>query len=201
MVNPTATENITAIKEGRKLFNDVRSYLSNNEKKRIKRKIYKKEAASRLFLKKEQDGTLTHRQKNVVNNIATYVKNINKHLKNFGKHLNKSQKLQYGLNYLFDDHDEKPTNAFKDARDLLNEHRTNLSVKDIDDIRKKLYRKEVVYNALKRRDKLSYEENNILKRIDKYLNNFKSNLEKLQGKYQYNTTYGLDYLFNEGEDY
>ena len=32
MVNPTATKNITAIKEVRKLFDDVRSNLSNNEK-------------------------------------------------------------------------------------------------------------------------------------------------------------------------
>ena len=92
--------------------------------------------------------------------------------------IKEAKKQQNGLDYLFDDHNEKPTNAFKDATDLLNEHRTNLSVKDIDDIRKKLYRKEIVYNALKRRDKLSYEENNILKRTDKYLNNFKSNLEK-----------------------
>ena len=156
-----------------------------------------KKATSSFFKEKEQDGTLTNRQKNVRKNIARYVKNINTYLKNSGKHLNKSQKHQYGRDYLFDDHND----AFKYARDLLNEHRTNLSVKDIDDIRKKLYKKEVFYNALKRRDKLSNEENNILKRIDKYLNNFKSNLEKLQGKYQYNTTYGLDYLFNEGEDY
>ena len=91
MVNPTATENITAIKEARKLFNDVRSNLSNNETKRIRRKLYKKEAASRFFKEKEQDGTLTNRQKNVVKNIARYVKNINTFLKNFGKHLNKSQ--------------------------------------------------------------------------------------------------------------
>ena len=179
MVNPTATENIRAIKEARKLFNDVRSNISNNETKRIRRKLYKKEAASRFFKEKEQDGALTNRQKNVVKNIARYIENINTYLENFRKDLNKSQKHPYGLDYLFDDHNEKPTNAFKDARDLLNEQRTNLSVKDIDDIRKKLYRKEVVYNALKRRDKLSYEESNILKRIDKYLNNFKSNLEKL----------------------
>ena len=33
MANPTATENITAIKEARNLFDDVRSNLSNNEKK------------------------------------------------------------------------------------------------------------------------------------------------------------------------
>ena len=63
MVNPTAIENITAIKEARKLFNDVRSNLSNNETKRIRRKLYKKEAATRFFKEKEQDGTLTNRQK------------------------------------------------------------------------------------------------------------------------------------------
>ena len=40
---------------------------------------------------------------------------------------------------------------------LLNEHKTNPSLEKIAEIRMKLYRKEVVYNALKRRDKLSYE--------------------------------------------
>ena len=36
----------------------------------------------------------------------------------------------------------------------------------------------------------------MLKNIDKYLKNFKKDLEKLQ-KYQYNITYSLDYLFDE----
>ena len=36
----------------------------------------------------------------------------------------------------------------------------------------------------------------MLKNIGKYLINFKKDLEKLQ-KYQYNITYGLDYLLNE----
>ena len=36
----------------------------------------------------------------------------------------------------------------------------------------------------------------MLKNIGRYLKNFKNYLEKLQ-KYQYNITYGLDYLFNE----
>ena len=42
----------------------------------------------------------------------------------------------------------------------------------------------------------------MLKNIDRYIKNFKKDLEKLQ-KYQYNITYGLDYLFNElnEEDY
>ena len=42
----------------------------------------------------------------------------------------------------------------------------------------------------------------MLKNIGGYLKKFKKYLEKLQ-KYQYNITYGLDYLFNEvnEEDY
>ena len=42
----------------------------------------------------------------------------------------------------------------------------------------------------------------MLKKIDRYLENFKKDLDKLQ-KYQYNITYGIDYLFNElnEEDY
>ena len=40
----------------------------------------------------------------------------------------------------------------------------------------------------------------MLKRINRYLKNFKNDLEKLQ-KYQHNTTYCLDHLFNEEDDY
>ena len=36
----------------------------------------------------------------------------------------------------------------------------------------------------------------LLKKIGRYLENFKNDLDKLQ-KYQYNITHGLDYLFNE----
>ena len=53
MVNPTATENITAIKEARKLFDDVRSNLLNNEQKVIRRKLSKKKQPA-IFLKKER---------------------------------------------------------------------------------------------------------------------------------------------------
>ena len=53
MVNPTATENITAIKEARKLFDDVRSNLLNNEQKVIRRKLSKKKEPV-IFLKKER---------------------------------------------------------------------------------------------------------------------------------------------------
>ena len=57
MVNPTATEDITAIKEARKLSDDVRSNLLNNEKKVIRRKLYKKKQLV-IFSKKERMMTL-----------------------------------------------------------------------------------------------------------------------------------------------
>ena len=87
MVNPTATKNITAIKEIRKLSDDVRNNLSNNQKKVIWRKLYKKKAASHFFKERENDGTLTDRQRNVLKNIARYSKNISKHLKNLSKNM------------------------------------------------------------------------------------------------------------------
>ena len=91
IVNSTATENISAIKEARKLFDGVRSNLSNNEKKVIRRKLHKKEATSHFFKERENDGTLTDRHKNIFKNIARYSKNISKHLKNLSKH-KKNQK-------------------------------------------------------------------------------------------------------------
>ena len=94
---------------------------------------------------------------------------------------------------------EKEHNACQDATDLLNEHRSNLSLKERNEIRKK----EVVYNFLKdkeQNDSLTNEEKKVLKRIDKYLKNFKNDLDKLQ-KCQYNITYGIDYLFNEEDNY
>ena len=90
-------------------------------------------------------------------------------------------------------------NAFKEARKLLNERRSNFLRKETNEIRKKLYEKEAVYNFLKEKEqkgRLTNRENRLLKKIDRYLKNFKNNLEKLQ-KYQYIITYGLDYLFNE----
>ena len=203
MNHSKSSSNINSIKEVRKLFNELRSNLSSKEIKRIRRKLYKKEAASMFFKEKGQDGTLTNRQNNVIKNIARYIKNISMHIKNFGKHLNKSQKHQYGLDYLFNEHHEEHINAFKEARDLLNERRGNLSLKETDGIRKKLYKKEVVYNSLKKKeqnDGLTNCEKKVVKRINRYLKNFKNDLDKLQ-KYEHNTTYGLDHLFNEEEDY
>ena len=60
-------------------------------------------------------------------------------------------------------------------------------------------KKKAVDNFLKEKEQngsLTNSEKKVLKKIDKYLKNFKNDLDKLQ-KYQYNTTQGLDYLFNE----
>ena len=43
-------------------------------------------------------------------------------------------------------------------------------------------------------------EKKLLKKIKWYLKDFKKDLDKLQ-KYQHNITYGLDYLFNDENDY
>ena len=52
MEHPTSNKNISAIKEVGRIFNELRSNLSSNETKRIRRKLYIKEAVS-MFLKKK----------------------------------------------------------------------------------------------------------------------------------------------------
>ena len=133
MENPTSNKNISAIKKVRRLFNELRSNLSSNEAKRIRRKLYKKEAASMLFKDKEQVGTLTNRQKNVIKKITRYVKNISTHLKNLKKH-QKKQNNHYGIDYLFNKDSKTHISLFKDTRDLLNERRSSLSLEKINEI-------------------------------------------------------------------
>ena len=40
-------------------------------------------------------------------NDERYIKNISMHLKNLKKHFKKLQKYQYGLDYLFNEHNEE----------------------------------------------------------------------------------------------
>ena len=61
MESLTSNNNINAVKETRKLFNELRSNLSHEETKRIRKKLYKKEATSYFFKEKEQGGSLTNR--------------------------------------------------------------------------------------------------------------------------------------------
>ena len=185
---------VNAINEARELLNELRSNLSHEETKRIRDKLYKKEAVYNFL--KEKD-SLTNKEKKVLKNIDRYPKNISIHLKNLKKHFKKLQKYQYGIDYLLNEYNN--INAFQEARTLLNELRSNLFRKETNEIRKKLYKKEAVYNFLKEKEQngsLTNSEKKVLKKIDRYLKNFKKDLDKLQ-KYQYNITHGLDYLFNE----
>ena len=86
MESQTSNNNIKAINDVRMLFNGLRSNLSREEINRVRKKLYKKEAASIFFKEKEQKGSLTNRQKNELKNKDRYLKNTSKHLKNLKKH-------------------------------------------------------------------------------------------------------------------
>ena len=58
-----------AIKEVRKLLNKVRNNLSREETKRIREKLYKKEAAYNFLKQKEQNRSLTSKQESVLRNV------------------------------------------------------------------------------------------------------------------------------------
>ena len=63
---------------------------------------------------------------------------------------------------------------------VLNERRSSLLYSDINKIRKQLYKKEVVYAFLKdkqRNGNLTDSEKKLLKKTDKYLNNFENELD------------------------
>ena len=68
-------------------------------------------------------------------------------------------------------------NQIKEARELFNEIRSNLSHEEINIIRKKLYKKEAVYNFLKGKDDLTDIEKNVLKYIGKYLKKLNNDLK------------------------
>ena len=88
----TSNNIINAVKEVRKLFNEHRSNLLRKETKRIRKKLYKKEADYKFLKEKEQEGSLTNKQMKVLKKIGRY-------LMNFKKDLKKLQKYQYNITY------------------------------------------------------------------------------------------------------
>ena len=115
-MEPTSQNNgINAIKEGRKLFNEVRSNFSREETNEIREKLHKKESVYNFLKEKEQEGSLTNRQKRVL-------KNIDRYLKNFKKDLEKLQKysITYGLDYLFNELDEVDYYEPKEVKSAFN---------------------------------------------------------------------------------
>ena len=98
MESTTINNSIHAIKEVRTPFNDVRNNLSHEETKRIRKELHKKEAVYNFLKEKEQEGSLTNKQKNVLKNIDRYLKNFKKDLKTLQKY---QYNIIYGLDYLF----------------------------------------------------------------------------------------------------
>ena len=86
----TSNNDINAFKDAKKLLNDLRSNLSCEETKRIREKLYKKEAINNFLMENE---SLTNKEKKVLKNIDRYPKNISTHLKNFKKHFKKLQNI------------------------------------------------------------------------------------------------------------
>ena len=80
-----------AIKEVRELFNELRSNLSREEIKKIRKELYKKEIVYN-FLKEK--GSLTNKQKIALKNISKYLKKLNNDLKKLHKY---QDNITYGL--------------------------------------------------------------------------------------------------------
>ena len=132
-MEPTSQDNsINAIKDIRKLFNELRSNLSREETNRIGKKLYKKEDDYNFLKKKEQEGRLTNIQKIELRNVERYLRNIGTHLKNFKKYLKKLKRYPYGLDHLFNEEEDyimEPltSNNSINARKFFKEVKSNLS--------------------------------------------------------------------------
>ena len=83
-MKPTTSNNgINAMKEVRKLFNEIRSNLLNEEKHNIRKELHKKETAYNFLKEKEQEGSLTNEEKNILKEVGRYLKNKKKYLEKF----------------------------------------------------------------------------------------------------------------------
>ena len=69
-------------------------------------------------------------------------------------------------------------NLMKEVRELFNKLRSNFSREKVNRIRKKLYKKEAVYNILKEQDGLTDKEKIVLKNIGNYLKKLNNDLKK-----------------------
>ena len=74
---------INAIKEIRKLFSEIRSNLLREERKEIRKKLDKKEVVYNFLKEKEQKGSLTDKDKNMLKKTGRKLKNLKKYLENF----------------------------------------------------------------------------------------------------------------------
>ena len=85
MESTTQNNDINAIKEVRELFNEIRSNFSRKEIMEIREKLHKKEVIYNFLKEKEQEDSLTNKEKNMLKNISRYLKKFKKNLEKLQK--------------------------------------------------------------------------------------------------------------------
>ena len=75
MESTTQNNDINAINEVRKLFNEGKSILVREETKRIRKELDRKEVVYNFLKEKEQEGTLTNIEEKVLKKINGFLKN------------------------------------------------------------------------------------------------------------------------------
>ena len=96
----TANDIINAIKEIRKLRNEIKSNLLHEYRNEIRETLHEKEVVYNFLNKKEQKDGLTNKEKNMVKITGRRLKNLKKYLEKFLKSV---YNVTYGLNYLFNE--------------------------------------------------------------------------------------------------
>ena len=84
----------------------------------------------------------------------------------------------------------------KAIKKLFENTRDTFSRNKINEIRTNLYKKELIYDFLKKKPKLKGNERRVFNNIVKYFDGLYSDLSK-ENKYRENFLYGLEQLFNE----
>ena len=84
----------------------------------------------------------------------------------------------------------------KAIRKLLKNNSDPLSRHEINEIRRKLYKKQIIYDFLGTKPNLNDDERRVFKRIPGYLKKLGTYLSKW-GDYQKNYLYGISRLFDE----
>ena len=70
------------------------------KQRELEKNSIKKEVVYNFLKEKEQEDSLTNKEKKLLKNIDKYLKNISMRLKNLKKHFKKLQKYQYGMDYI-----------------------------------------------------------------------------------------------------
>ena len=70
------------------------------KQRKLEKNSIKKEVVYNFLKEKEQEDSLTNKEKKLLKNIDKYLKNISMRLKNLKKHFKKLQKYQYGMDYI-----------------------------------------------------------------------------------------------------